>query len=51
MGVDNITDGANGLPSITSNTTIVGVSADSTIIKRDANSDSFRIFHVADTGL
>jgi hypothetical protein len=48
--VDNTTDGANGLPVITGNVTIVGVGAESTIIKRDENSAPFRIIYVADTG-
>src|SRR5689334_20102232 len=40
---DNI-DGANGLPSITSNITIAGNGA---AIRRDADAPSFRIFRVA----
>lgn len=48
--VDNNTDGANGLPSITSNITIIGSSANRNIIERVANAPDFRIFHVAATG-
>lgn len=48
---DNETDGANGLPSITSNITINGAGADGTIIERVASDfTTFRIFHVASTG-
>ena len=43
--VDNITDGRNGLPSITSPITIVGLGPDTTIIERGAG--RFRILHVA----
>lgn len=47
--VDGYNDGANGLPSITSNITIRG--ADVTIIERDEEADSdFRIFHVGVVG-
>lgn len=53
--VDNNTDGANGLPSISSKITINGAGADSTIIERQRNPEDpfnrsfpfFRIFHVA----
>lgn len=46
--VDNATDGNNGLPSITSEITIIGNNA---TIERDTNSsDIFRILHVAATG-
>jgi predicted outer membrane repeat protein len=44
--VDN-TNGANGLPSITSDITIQGEGA---TIERDASAPAFRIFHVAMTG-
>ena len=42
--VDNTTDGANGLPSITSEITIDGSGA---TIERDDAAPDFRIFHVA----
>jgi hypothetical protein len=48
--VDNTTDGANGLPSITSNIEIIGDGPDVTIIERNLTAEPFRIFHIADTG-
>jgi hypothetical protein len=48
--VDNTTDGANGLPSITGNITITGAKTNITVIERDVNAPSFRIFHVSATG-
>lgn len=48
--VDNDTDGPNGLPSITSNITIQGASADLTVVERDGDALRFRIFHVAAEG-
>ena len=51
--VDNDTDGRNGLPSITSPLplTIQGAGAEFTIIQRDPSALSFRLFHVAATGV
>jgi hypothetical protein len=49
-GVDNTTDGANGLPSIISNIEIIGDGPGVTIIERDSTAEPFRIFHIADTG-
>jgi hypothetical protein len=52
--VDNDTDGPNGLPSITSDITVVGAGATTTIIQRDpllgGSSPLFRVFHVAGSG-
>jgi hypothetical protein len=48
--VDNNTDGANGLPSVTSPLTIRGAGADGTTIERDANAPVFRLVHVAAGG-
>jgi hypothetical protein len=48
--VDNSTDGANGLPSITSALTIQGAGADQTIVERDVNAPRFGLLHVAATG-
>ena len=45
--VDNIFDGENGLPTITSTITINGAGADSTVIARGAGTPEFRIFRVA----
>jgi hypothetical protein len=45
--VDNTTDGANGLPSITGDITIVGNGA---TIQRDPAAPAFRLFHIAATG-
>lgn len=45
--VDNTTNGANGLPSITSDITIVGNGA---VINRGAAAPAFRLFHVAVNG-
>lgn len=51
VAVDNNTDGPNGLPSITSNITINGAGANTTIIERASTSTPpFRIIHVAATG-
>jgi hypothetical protein len=41
--VDDVTDGANGLPSVTSTLTIRG-GADATILERDASAPPFRLF-------
>lgn len=49
--VNNITNGPNGLPSITSNITIIGSNKDSVIIERDIDADFFRIFHIANNGI
>jgi hypothetical protein len=48
--VDNTTDGANSLPSITSALTIRGAGADQTILERHVNAPQFRLVHVAATG-
>src|ERR687897_3035128 len=48
--VDNITDGSNGLPSITSPLTLQGAGADATVIERAAGIPPFRLVHVAATG-
>jgi hypothetical protein len=48
--VDNNTDGANGLPSITSPLTLQGAGADATVIERAAGTPAFRLVHVAATG-
>jgi hypothetical protein len=47
----SVTDGPNGLPSITSPLTIVGAGAGTTIIERAATAPAFRLLHVAQTGL
>jgi hypothetical protein len=44
--VDNTTDGANGLPSITSTLTIRGAGAEQTTIARAADAPLFRLVHV-----
>jgi hypothetical protein len=44
--VDNTTDGANGLPSITSPLTIRGAGAERTTIARAAGAPLFRLVHV-----
>jgi len=49
--VNNDTDGANGLPSITSPLTIGGDGAGNTIIERAADAPQFRVLHVAQSGL
>jgi hypothetical protein len=48
--VDNFTNGANGLPSITSDITINGEDAATTVIERDPGAPGFRIFAVAVSG-
>jgi hypothetical protein len=48
--VDNITNGANGLPSVTSPITLQGVGADQSIIARPPSAPTFRLLHVAPTG-
>jgi hypothetical protein len=48
--VDNTTDGANGLPSITSALVIRGAGAEQTIVERNVNAPEFRLLHVAATG-
>jgi uncharacterized repeat protein (TIGR01451 family) len=47
---DNITDEANGLPSIMSAVTIQGAGADQTIVERQGNAPAFRLVHMAATG-
>jgi uncharacterized repeat protein (TIGR01451 family) len=49
-GVNNTTDGANGLPSITSALTIQGAGADQTVLERASSAPSFRLVHVASSG-
>lgn len=49
--VDNITDGANGLPSITGKITIQGPEGTGSTIERDPGAASFRLFHVVTTGI
>lgn len=51
--VNNLTDGANGLPSVTTKIKIKGKGPDQTIIRRDPSLgvfDSLRIIHVGVTG-
>jgi hypothetical protein len=48
--VDNMIDGRNGLPSITSTLTLQGAGADTTILERDASVPGFRLVHVAASG-
>jgi len=48
--VDNDTDGANGLPSITSALALVGAGPAGTTIERDASAPLFRLLHVGQTG-
>jgi hypothetical protein len=48
--IDNSTNGPNGLPSITSDITINGEDAVTTIIERDPGATFFRIFAVAVSG-
>jgi hypothetical protein len=50
-GVDNTTDGSNGLPSVISPITIQGTGADHTIIEREASAPAFRILHVGAEGV
>lgn len=50
IGVDNVTDGPNGLPSITTPITIVGAGDESTAIQRAADAPAFRILHVRTPG-
>jgi predicted outer membrane repeat protein len=47
MTGDNTTDGANGLPSITGDITLVGNGA---TIQRDPAAPAFRLFHIAANG-
>jgi len=49
--VDNDTDGANGLPVITSTLTITGAGATTTSIERNASAPAFRLLRVAATGV
>ncbi len=44
-------DGPTGLPSITSDVTIVGAGAATTIIQRDNSAPPFRIFHISSGSL
>ena len=48
--INNMIDGTNGLPGITSTLTIKGAGAEETIIERLANAPSFRILYVAKPG-
>ena len=48
--VDNSTDGPNGLPSITSEMTLVGLGAGATIQRDTASGVDFRLLHVAAGG-
>jgi hypothetical protein len=48
--VNNTTDGANGLPFITSALTLRGTGAEQTIVERNVNAPQFRLLHVAVTG-
>ena len=48
--INNTTDGANGLPSVTGVVTIQGAGADATVIERDASAPGFRLVRVAATG-
>ena len=52
--IDNDTDGPNGLPSVSSDITIVGADATTTIVERDPllgfNPPRFRVFRVAASG-
>lgn len=49
--VNNITvDGANGLPSITSQLTITGEKTAPTVIERSVVAPDFRLFHIAEGG-
>jgi hypothetical protein len=50
IGVDNVINGPNGLPSITTPITIVGAGAESTAIQRAADAPPFRILHVVAAG-
>ena len=49
--VDNDTDGANGLPSVTGRLTIRGAGAESTVIQRDVTAPRFRVLHVGPSGV
>jgi hypothetical protein len=46
--VNNIhhVSGANGLPRVTSNISIIGAGADATVIERDEGAPLFRLFHI-----
>jgi hypothetical protein len=48
--VDNMTNGNNGLPSVTSVLTIQGAGADTTVIERGASAPGFRLVQVAASG-
>jgi hypothetical protein len=48
--VENLTEGPNGLPSITSHLTMTGAGADATILEHETNAPPFRLGHVAATG-
>jgi hypothetical protein len=48
--VNNVQQGANGLPLVTNELTINGVDAATTIIERDSAAPQFRIFDVAANG-
>src|SRR5262245_24562098 len=47
---DNNTSGPNGLPSVTSALTIMGIGTGLTTIQRTASAPLFRLFHVGATG-
>ena len=49
--VDNITDGPNGLPSVTGPLTLQGVGADQSLIARAPSAPAFRLLHVAPAGV
>ena len=48
---DNVTDGANGLPSVTSTLTIRGAEETTTILERATTAPGFRPLHVAGPGI
>jgi hypothetical protein len=49
--VDNITDGPNGLPSVTGPLTLQGVGADQSLLARAPSAPAFRLLHVAPAGV
>ena len=49
-GVNNTTDGPNGLPSVTGIITLQGAGADASILERGAGAPNFRLVHVATPG-
>jgi hypothetical protein len=50
IAINNLTGGANGLPSITSPLTIQGAGAGVTILEQDTHAQAFQLVHVAPTG-